>query len=170
MTELHGDVEHGFDEFLRERGGRLWRAAWLLTGDSQHAEDLVQTALVKTYGRYDTMNSADHYEAYVRKTIHRTYISWWRRKSWRAEIPTADMAETPIDGASSVTRVDVVRALDTLPRSQRSVVVLRYLEDRPVAEVAELLGISQGTVKSYSHRAREALRDCLHLVPQEATP
>lgn len=162
VAELHpGSL--GFDAFLRERAGRLWRAAWLLTGDAQHAEDLVQTALVKTFGRYPAMNDDDHYEAYVRQTIHRTFVSWWRRRSWRGEVAsdsTADAAGRALDPDVSM---DVARALAELPRMQRSVVVLRYFEDRPVAEVAALLGISEGTVKSYAHRACESLRGSLHL-------
>lgn len=154
----------GFDAFLRERSARLWRAAWLLTGDSHHAEDLVQTALVKTYGRYASMNDDDHYEAYVRKTIHRTFCSWWRRRSWRSEFAVAEPREdTGGHGPETELSVDVARALEELPRMQRSVVVLRYFEDRPVGEVAAMLGISQGTVKSYAHRACESLRGSLHL-------
>ena len=167
MTELASDVSLGFDEFLRERGGRLWRAAWLLTGDSQHAEDLVQTALIKTYGKYRSMNDDDHYEAYLRTTIYRTFVSWWRRRSW-SETPADSLPDCTVSSDPTLS-VDVARALADLPRMQRSVVVLRYFEDRSTAEVAELLGISEGTVKSYSHRACTALRGSLHLVDQEAT-
>lgn len=168
MAELHVGGEAGFDGFLRQRSSRLWRAAWLLTGDSQHAEDLVQTALVKTYGKYNSMNDDDHFEAYVRKTIYRTFCSWWRRRSWRGEFAAAEPREDSGGHETSPElSVDVARALDELPRMQRSVVVLRYFEDRPVSEVAELLGISQGTVKSYAHRACESLRGSLHMTTQE---
>lgn len=168
MTEVQSGGQHGFDGFLRERSSRLWRAAWLLTGDAQHAEDLVQTALVKTYGKYGSMNDDDHYEAYVRKTIYRTFCSWWRRRSWSGEVSVPEPREdSATNTAEAELSVDVARALAELPRMQRSVVVLRYFEDRPVAEVSELLGISQGTVKSYAHRACESLRGSLHLNPRE---
>lgn len=172
MTELRSTDAHGFDGFLAQRSRRLWRAAWLLTGDSQHAEDLVQTALVKTYGRYGSMTDDDHYEAYVRTTIHRTFVSWWRKRSWRSEFAsdvTRDTEGTAGRERNPEMSLDVARALAELPRMQRSVMVLRFFEDRSVAEVAQVLGISEGTVKSYSHRACEALRASLHLVPQEAT-
>lgn len=172
MTELLGDGVRGFDRFLAERSGRLWRAAWLLTGDSQHAEDLVQTALVKTYSRYDSMTDDNHYEAYVRTTIHRTFVSWWRKRSWRSEVASdvsATASGTAAHHPESELSLDVARALAELPRMQRSVMVLRYFEDFSVADVAEMLGISQGTVKSYSHRACESLRGSLHLATQEAT-
>ena len=168
MTELQAEGSLGFDGFLRERSGRLWRAAWLLTGDAQHAEDLVQTALVKTYSRYPSMNDDDHYEAYVRKTIYRTFVSWWRRLSWRNEFASDSQSDSASRELNPEMSLDVARALDELPRMQRSVVVLRYFEDRSVPEVADLLGISEGTVKSYAHRACETLRGSLHLITQEA--
>src|SRR5690554_4356796 len=146
MTELRSTDAHGFDGFLKQRSGRLWRAAWLLTGDSQHAEDLVQTALVKTYGRYGSMNDDDHYEAYVRTTIHRTFVSWWRKRSWRSEFASDVAGDTEGTAGRELNpemSLDVARALAELPRMQRSVMVLRYVEDRSVAEVAEVLGISE---------------------------
>ena len=71
---------------------------------------------------------------------------------------------SPVDGV----RVDVLRALAELPRTQRAVLVLRYFEDKPVAEVAEMLGLAQGTVKAYSHRALQQLRGSVHLEEQRS--
>ncbi|HJE52176.1 MAG TPA: hypothetical protein K8V15_09440 [Tessaracoccus flavescens] len=73
----------GFEAYVRTRAYVLWRAAWLLTGDKGHAEDLVQAALAKTWNRYDSFANDHQFEAYVRSTIYRTYISWWRKLSWR---------------------------------------------------------------------------------------
>lgn len=73
-----------FNEFVDDHGKALWRAAFLLTGDHHKAEDLVQTALTKAYGKY-TGDDAE-FGAYVRITIYHTYISWWRRR-WNAEYP-----------------------------------------------------------------------------------
>ena len=72
-------VQTGFDSFVTSRGGRLWRAAWYLTGDRHKAEDLVQTALTKAYGRYGALGDDEQFEAYVRTTMYRTYVKWWRR-------------------------------------------------------------------------------------------
>lgn len=157
-----------FDQFVIARGRPLWRAAYLLTGDRHKAEDLVQTALTKTYPKYQSNDAM--FEGYVRTTMYHTYISWWRRR-WNAETPTETLPESrsyvadPDQGIS----VDVLRALATLPKMQRAVLVLRFFEDRPVAEVADLLGITEGTVKSHASRGCAALRNSVHLTqPKEA--
>lgn len=162
----------GFDRFVRDRGRDLLRAAWLLTGDRHHAEDLVQTALAKSYGRYDAIGNDHKFEAYVRTTIYRTFVSWWRRLSWRSEAPGTEPGDdlvSPGDGVdrASVERLDLLRALAGLPRIQRAVLTLRYLDDHSTAEVAELLGLPEGTVKSHASRACAALRTSIHLTPQE---
>lgn len=154
----------GFEAFVERRGQALWRAAWLLTGDAQKAEDLVQTALTKTHTRY--RDDDPTFEAYVRTTIYRSFVSSWRRR-WNSEVPTETLPERDAADENGAVRVDVLRALGGLPRLQRAVLVLRYFEDRSIPEVAQLLGIAQGTVKAYSHHALEALRGSVHLVEEQ---
>lgn len=156
----------GFDAFVRARRPALWRAAWLLTGDRHKADDLVQTALGRTYGRYLLIADDHKFEAYVRTAMYRTYVSWWRRR-WNAELPSGEVPERPIDDVDRATSVDVARALAALPKMQRAVLVLRFLEDRPVREIAELLGIAEGTVKAHTYQGRAALRASLHLSEEE---
>ncbi len=156
----------GFDEFVTGRGERLLRAAWLLTGDRHRAEDLVQTALTKCYARYD--GDDDRYEAYVRTTMYRTYVSWWRRRSWH-ELPVERLPETGSGDDAREVRVDVARALWTLNRVQRAAVTLRYFDDLSVSQVAEALGIPLGTAKSHIHRGLTALREC-GLIEEETIP
>lgn len=145
----------GFESFVALRGKGLWRAAWLLTGDHHRAEDLVQTALSKCYGRYRGDDEA--FEAYVRTAIYRTYCTWWRRK-WRGEHPTAELPEGAATPSSTDLSLDLARALAVLPSRQRAVLVLRYFEDQSVTDVAAQLGMAEGTVKAYTHRALAALR------------
>lgn len=151
----------GFDGFVSARGSALWRSAWLLTGDRQLAEDLVQTALAKSWGAFDRVG-VDRFEAYVRRVMFTTYVSWWRRK-WRGERPTGDLPETAIHQPDTDSRNDLLAALASLPRGQRAVVVLRYFEDLTEAQAAGVLGISIGTVKSQCSRALTALRSSPHL-------
>lgn len=155
-----------FDAFVVQRSGRLWRAAWLLTGDRQRAEDLVQTALTKCYSKYAALSDDDAFEAYLRTTMYRTYVSWWRRR-WNGEQPAEQLPEGSLDAAFETTQVDLARALGELPKMQRAVLVLRFFDDRSVADVAQLLGISEGTVKTHSSRGCAALRGSLHLAEEK---
>lgn len=163
MSEFEAEAT-SFELFITRRGRDLWRAAWLLTGDSQHAEDLVQTALSKTYTRYDEIGNDHQFEAYVRTTIYRTFVSWWRKLSWRNEKPTETHADAPTPDSQSTLRIDLVRALDELPRMQRAVLVLQHFEDLSVEEIARELGVTTGTVKTHSSRGRASLRTSAHLI------
>ncbi len=146
-----------FEEFVESRSKALWRSAWLLLGDRQLAEDLVQTALAKSYGKYRTLGSRQ-YEAYVRKVILNTYISWWRRK-WRAEVPSELPHDAGTPPRESEIGLDVATALAKLTKMQRAVVVLRYYEDRSVEQTASMLGISEGSVKTHASRGCAILRE-----------
>jgi RNA polymerase sigma-70 factor (sigma-E family) len=148
-----------FDDFVAARGQALQRTAYLLTGDWGLAEDLLQTALSRVYPRWSRIQLDDP-EGYVRKALVNTWSSWWRRK-WRGETPTEQLpdAEAP-DAYGEADRRDAVRvALRRLPPKQRAVVVLRFHEDMTEAQVAAVLGISVGTVKSQAARALAKLRD-----------
>ncbi|NHB83849.1 SigE family RNA polymerase sigma factor [Tessaracoccus sp. HDW20] len=152
------DAASRFDRFVEARGGELWAAAWLLTGDPHHAEDLVQSALLKCYPKYPRFDADRAFEAYVRKAIYRTFISWWRKRSWRSEVP----GEVRDDGAAHTDAVNLTpelgRALLALPRAQRAVLVLRYFEDRTAVDTARLLGMPDSTVASHTRRGLAALR------------
>jgi RNA polymerase sigma-70 factor (sigma-E family) len=146
-----------FDAFVAARSQSLLRTAYLLTGDRHAAEDLLQTALAKSWFAWRRIDSAP--EAYVRRVIATTYATWWRRR-WRVEQPTGALPDAgEPDRTGLVDNRDAVwRALATLPRRQRTVVVLRYFEDLSEAEIAATLGISAGTVKSSASRALATLR------------
>jgi RNA polymerase sigma-70 factor (sigma-E family) len=149
-----------FDAFVAARGPALWRSAWLLTGDHQRAEDLVQTALGKAWPHFDRVSADGSFEAYVRKVLFTTYVAWWHRK-WRAEVPDGVLPEAAEDVSQTdvaATRLDLLRALAALSKGQRAVIVLRYFEDLTEAQTAEVLGCSRGTVKSQASRALAALR------------
>jgi RNA polymerase sigma-70 factor (sigma-E family) len=147
--------DEAFTAFVAARYRALVRTAYLLVGDRGHAEDLVQTALVKTYGAWPRLQDPANAEAYTRKTLVRSTIRW-RARRWHGEVPTADLPETaalPTEGLE-----DLRSALARLPAGQRAVVVLRYLDDLSEAQTAAVLGISVGTVKSRASRGLSALR------------
>lgn len=154
-----------FDDFVRERSADLLRTAYALVGDYGHAEDLLQTALLRTARRWTVARDAP--EAYARQVLVnlcRDRVRWLRRRP--RESVLADGAQSPgvMDELAEQVgqRRCVIEALMGLPAGQRHVVVLRFLEDLSVAQTAELLGISAGTVKSYTSRALASLRVTLN--------
>jgi RNA polymerase sigma-70 factor (sigma-E family) len=151
-------VRESFSEFVRARGPALHRTAFLLTGDWALAEDLLQTALAKSYPRWERIEAADP-EAYVRAAVANTYATWWRRR-WRGEVPHPALPDAPgHDRWGDVDARTALRdALDRLPRRMRAVVVLRFHEDMTEAAVARALGITVGTVKSQTAKALAKLR------------
>lgn len=150
-----------FDDFVAARSTALWRSAYLLTGDRHKAEDLLQTALVKTWRRWERFDhrTDETAEAYVRRALVTTYTDWWRRR-WRGEVPTGELPDEqrPDDAPHVDVRRDVLTALATLSKGQRAVLVLRYFDDLTEQQTADALGISVGTVKSQASRAIAALR------------
>ena len=145
----------GFADFVSASSPRLLRTAYLLTHDRHSAEDLLQSTLAKTWVAWPRIDGDP--EPYVRRILATTYVSWWRRRSSH-EKPTDQMLETAAESPDADERVDLWAALGRLPRRQRAVVVLRYWDDLPEAEVARALGCSIGTVKSQSSKALAKLR------------
>jgi RNA polymerase sigma-70 factor (sigma-E family) len=135
----------------------LLRTAYLLVGDESLAEDLLQTALTKSWFAWKRITGEP--ESYVRRVLVTTSASWWRRR-WTRETPTAELPERrSVDGTDRLlARQDLWDALGRLPRRQRAVVVLRYLEDRTETETAQLLSCTVGTVKSQCAKALAKLR------------
>jgi RNA polymerase sigma-70 factor (sigma-E family) len=160
----------GFREFVAARSPALLRSAWLLTGDEELAQDLVQTALARIWPHWSRLAVPSRAEGYVRRVIVTTYANWWRRR-WRAERPTANLPDrslTSDDFAVADVRHDLAVALATLTPRQRAVVVLRYFEDLTEAQTADLLGCTVGTVKSQTHKALARLRQHPWLARQSA--
>jgi RNA polymerase sigma-70 factor (sigma-E family) len=149
----------GFAQFVEARERALLRTAWLLTGDWALAQDLVQTALVRSWPRWERIRRRDNPEIYVRRVLVNSWATW-RRRRWRGEHPAA-MPDGPAPGdfaSEAVVRLAVRGALDGLTDRQRAVVVLRIFDDLPEAQVAEVLGCAAGTVRSTLSQALAKLR------------
>ncbi len=147
--------------------GALLRTAYLLTGNRADAEDLVQSALAKTYLAWDRIEDRRALDGYVRRAMVNTHISWWRRRRLD-EFPTDEVPERAVvdQSVSSDMQESLRRAIDRLPQRMRAAVMLRYYEDMTEAEVAEALGVSLGTVKSTVSRAMAKLRIDAELQPE----
>ncbi|MBY8878596.1 SigE family RNA polymerase sigma factor [Streptomyces sp. PLK6-54] len=148
-----------FGEFVALRSGALFRTAFLLTGSREVAEDLVQESLEKAYRRWQRVCATDSPEAYLRRMVVNAANDRWRRQRRIGErIEFVDQAASGDPYALIDLREDLVRALQLLPIGMRTVVVLRYLHDMDDRQVAEMLGVSPGTVQSQLCRALAKLR------------
>lgn len=152
-------MEEEFREFVASRSAALLRTAYLLAGDWATAEDLLQTALTKTYLAWRRLGRIDAVEPYTRRVLVNTATSWWRRR-WHGEKPTDVLPELPAPDqlAEQLDRDVLWRHVKALPARQRAVLVLRFYEDLSEAQTATLLDISPGTVKSQTSRALTTLR------------
>ncbi len=152
--------EPEFTAFVQARGTALLRTAYALTGDRGHAEDLLQSALTKCYLGWGRIRDPRAAEAYVRRAIANTAVSWWRRPGWRRESSVEHLPVRSVaDPSGAVDETDALwQAIATLSPRQRAVVALRYFDDLTEAETARMLGLSVGAVKSHGHRAITALR------------
>ena len=161
-----------FQAYVVGRSPALLRTAYLLTGNRADAEDLLQTALAKTYLAWDRIREREALDGYVRRVLVTTQTSFWRRRR-----PEALYDEVPdVPGRDKLADADLHDALWTalarLSRKQRAAVVLRYYEDLTEADTATVLGISVGTVKSTTSRALTLLREdpALRDDPRAALP
>ncbi|GIG87619.1 SigE family RNA polymerase sigma factor [Plantactinospora endophytica] len=149
-----------FDDFVRTRSVTLLRVAYLLTGDRHEAEDLLQEVLEQVYLRWRRVRTVP--EAYARRALVNRAASRWRRRARRPERALGDVDPSTPDRTEDVlVRESVVAALRLLPHRQRAAVVLRFLEDLSVADVAAALDCSEGAVKSHTARGLARLRAVL---------
>ncbi|MBB1246846.1 SigE family RNA polymerase sigma factor [Streptomyces durbertensis] len=166
--EATGERQQGVSEaefvaYVRERRASLYATAYHLTGDRFEAEDLLQNALFSTYRAWDRISDKAAVGGYLRRTMTNLHISAWRRRKLN-EYPTEELPEPPATGQSDAMRGTELRtvlwqALARLPEPQRTMLVLRYYEGRTDPEIADILGISVGTVKSGIWRSLRRLRD-----------
>ncbi|WP_440065224.1 SigE family RNA polymerase sigma factor [Streptosporangium sp. OZ121] len=151
-------MDDGFDAYVATRYERLRHTAHLLTGNRATAEDLVQTALAKAWVAWRRIEGDP--DPYVHRIIVNTHASWWRRK-WRDEVPAEHLPERadPRDFTAEVGSRQMLReAIGGLSGRQRAVIVLHYFEELTLAQCADVLGCSLGTVKTQLGRALKRLR------------
>jgi RNA polymerase sigma-70 factor (sigma-E family) len=162
-AEPDGSADSDFDAYVRGSHRRLKRLAFLLTGDLDTAEDLLQSAYARVYPRWGRVSRYENPDAYVRRVMVSIRTSWWRRTRGR-EVLTGDPPERGGGGdpATAEGELDrVLRALRHLPRRQQVAVVLRHYCDLSEAETAAVMGITVGGVKSQTSKGLTALRAAL---------
>ncbi|RVX39474.1 RNA polymerase sigma-70 factor (sigma-E family) [Nonomuraea polychroma] len=161
---MEGDPR--FAEFVAERGDALLRYGYVLAGNPHDAADLVQEALLKLRGAWHRLRLKDNPESYARTTMARLHIAGWRLRR-REQLAWDPPEREHHDALPSGDEQRMWQALAGLPRKQRAVLVLRYYEQLDDAEIATVLGISRGTVRSQASRALDKLRFAM---PSEDSP
>ncbi|MDM7853749.1 SigE family RNA polymerase sigma factor [Cellulomonas sp. MW4] len=156
-TPSERDAE--FTAFMTSHSQTLLHTAWLLTGDAHRAEELTQTALVRTYAAWDRVSTDPL--AYARRILVNLRVDTWRRRRREVLLDAVPESHAPDQHGTTHDRDQLVRALALLTPRQRRVIVLRHLVGLPEAEVAAELGVSVGTVKSTASRGLAHLREVL---------
>lgn len=156
------------DELMRDRGAALFGYAYVLTGDANDAEDLLQDALVRTFRSGRKVGDLTSAHSYVKRAMSSAFVDGHRRAQARPQRETGEAGDVDARPASAVApdpagsvaaNLDLHSAILTLPPRERACVVLRYLEDLPVAAVASELGLAVGSVKRYLSDGVKRLRE-----------
>ena len=149
-----------FDEWVAARGPALLRLAYTLTGTATGAEDVVQDALSRAQPRWGRISQVDDVDAYVRRMVVNAHTSRWR--AWRRRVlPVAQVADSAVveePGVPPDERMRLWQACQALPEIYRTAVVLRFYEQLEYAEIAELTGVREGSVRSRVSRGLSTLR------------
>jgi RNA polymerase sigma-70 factor (sigma-E family) len=153
---MAGTRDEAFMDFVRARSLSLRRTAYLLCGDWSSGDDLVQEALAKVYVAWPRISATEAALSYTRTTMLRTYLN--EKRKWRREVNLAEVPEHPTDDQDTALTVTLSALLRELPTKQRAVLVLRFYQDLSVPQIADELGIPEGTVKSQLSRGLATMR------------
>jgi RNA polymerase sigma-70 factor (sigma-E family) len=162
---IHGgsrELDPAFEDFVRAQSPSLLRTAYLLTGDRGHAEDLLQTTLLRVAWRWPAASAQP--DAYARRVLVNLSRDRWRNLSRRVRErhhPDLPQLASPDSADRVADRAALVEALRELPARQREVIVFRFFADLTVADTATALGCGEGTVKAYTSRGLTRLRELL---------
>ena len=147
-------------ELYRTHSSGALRLAYLLTGEREAAQDLVQDAFIRLFGRYRDLRGSEHFQAYLRRTIVNLAKDRHRKRTRERDHLSRQSTSEPV--ADPISPNDELRrALMQLPERQRAAIALRYLEDLSEQETAEAMNTSVAAAKSLTQRAAQALRQQL---------
>jgi RNA polymerase sigma-70 factor (ECF subfamily) len=166
LVTIDGDLDAAFDALLRECSTLAFRVAYGVLRHQQDAEDVAQEAFAKAYRRFSQLRDRDRFRAWLVRMTWRLAIDKWRAERRRATREQAverplSVSTTEEDAQARDRARHLWRAIDALPEKLRVVVVLSAIEEYDVREVARLLGLPEGTVKSRLFLARKALAERL---------
>jgi RNA polymerase sigma-70 factor (sigma-E family) len=158
---MQARAQQEYVDYVTGRLPALRKLAYLLCGDEHRADDLVQQTITKLYVRWRRTSAMEHLDQYVRTMLVRTFLDE-KRRPWSRVGLVAEVPDQPVPGDERMENWMVLRgALARTPRRQQAVLVLRFLYDQSVSEVAQTLNCSEGTVKSQTSRGLATLRRML---------
>lgn len=152
---VEAELEYAW--FFRAEFPMVLRTVFLILGDKGKAEDVTQEAFIQLLSHWNKVSRYERPEAWVRRVAIRLAVRTLKRERLRGVLER----ETAREHVVRAPDVDLADALRQLPVKQRTCVLLFYFEDRPIAEIVEILGISEGSVKVHLHRARRRLAELL---------
>ncbi|MEV4347610.1 SigE family RNA polymerase sigma factor [Actinoplanes sp. NPDC049596] len=155
------ESDAGYLDYVHGRIPALRRVAFLLSGSSDEADDLVQETITKLYAQWSRISRVEHVDSYVHTMLVRAFLDEKRRGWWRVNLRGAPPEPPAAPPGTSEERTVLRAALRRVPARQQAVLVLRFLCDQSVADVAQILGCSEGTVKSQTSHGLNALRRIL---------
>ncbi|XVU24543.1 SigE family RNA polymerase sigma factor [Actinoplanes sp. CA-054009] len=158
---MNDQTDTGYLEYVHGRMPALRRIAYLLSGDSDQADDLVQETITKLYAKWPRISRVEHVDNYVHTMLVRAFLDEKRHGWWRVSLRGAPPEPPPHPGGTTEERTVLRAALRRVPPRQQAVLVLRFLCDQTVADVARILECSEGTVKSQTSHGLTALRRIL---------
>lgn len=154
-----------FEEYFVARAQRLRRLAYAMCGDWHEAEDIVQATFIRLYRHWRKVRH-ESVDAYTRRILTNVFLSGKRKHRREDTTASPPDREAPRE-RDSADRLDIAAALAELTPRQRAMVVLRFMEDMSITDVAVVLGVAEGTVKSQTARGIQSLRAAL---PIKETP
>ena len=173
FVSLDADLEREFEDRLRESTNLAFRVAYGVLRHRQDAEDVAQEAFAKAYRRFRQLRDRDRFRAWLVRMTWRLAIDRWRsdrRRTTREQaVEQKSLPSTEEVAVSRERSVQLWRAIDALPDKLRVVVVLAAIEGHDMREVARLLGVPEGTVKSRLFLARRGLAESLKCLASELT-
>jgi RNA polymerase sigma-70 factor (ECF subfamily) len=174
LVTVDADIDHEFEDRLRESSALAVRVAYSVLRQQQDAEDVAQEAFAKAYRRFGALRDPVHFRAWIVRATWRLAIDRWRADRRRAAREEAALVVSPVENAedalvASRRAARLWSCIDALPEKLRIVIVLSAIEGNDVKEVSALLGIPAGTVKSRLFLARKALAEKLQCLSNDTT-
>jgi RNA polymerase sigma-70 factor, ECF subfamily len=149
--------DRAFEVLLQRYQTKVFRLVFSIVANSARAEEVTQDVFLKIWQALPGYDGRASLATWIYTIARNTSISYLRAESYRKTLPLEEAPEPFAEVEPVLSRIEIERLLASLPDEQREVVVLFYLQERSIEDVAAMLDLPEGTVKSHLHRARKAM-------------